>query len=235
MNIASLPPSRDAGSLTDLAYQRLRDGILNGELRPGHRLRAADLRARFGLGLTPIREALARLTSEGLVDAETHRGSRVSGASREALAELMDTRRDIEALCLRRAIARGDTQWEAELVASMHLLARAPLPSAAGDRAAWLEWEKHHRRFHFALVAAAGSEWLLRFWNTLADHSERYRAIRLLRRDEQAAEVRDMTGEHVAIMNAVIARDATLAVDLMNAHLHATERAVARLLEGEKG
>ncbi len=230
MSISALPSSDDAASQTDRAYQRLRAGILQGELPPGDRLRVADLRGRYSLGLTPIREALMRLTSEGLVDAESHRGSRVSPASPEALADLMEARREIEAMCLRRAIALGDAAWEAEIISAMHLLSRTPLPNKSADRALSLEWEKYHRRFHFALVSACGSEWLLRFWNTLADHSERYRAIRLLRRDEQAAEVRDMNGEHTAIMNAVVARDVGLAVKLMNAHLGATERAVAKLL-----
>jgi len=225
-----LEPADEALSLTERAYQRLRLGILSGDLPSGTRLRAADLQDRFGLGLTPIREALMRLTSEGLVDAEAHRGSRVSSASLKAFADLMDARQEIEATCLRRAIARGDAAWEAEIVAAMHLLIRTPLPDDASNRTAIADWEKYHRRFHFALVSACGSEWLLRFWNTLADQSERYRAIRLLRRSETAAEVRDMNGEHTAIMNAVVGRDTDLAINLMSTHLKATERAIARLL-----
>jgi len=220
-------------SLTERAYQRLRMSILSGDLPPGTRLRASDLQDRFNLSLTPIREALMRLTSEGLVDGETNRGARVSSASLKAFADLMDARQEIEAICLRRAIARGDAAWEAEIVAAMHLLSRTPLPDNAGNRAATLDWEKYHRRFHFALVSACGSQWLLRFWNTLADQSERYRAIRLLRRSETAAEVRDMNGEHTAIMNAVVSRDTDLAISLMSAHLKATERAIARLLGNE--
>ena len=59
-----------AGSRTELAYQVLRSEILRGALLPGQRLRAADLEARFSLGLTPIREALMRLGTEDLVIAE---------------------------------------------------------------------------------------------------------------------------------------------------------------------
>ncbi|MDB5532273.1 MAG: hypothetical protein JWO28_588 [Hyphomicrobiales bacterium] len=234
MNFAAqLEPADETLSLTERAYLRLRLGILSGDLPPGTRLRAADLQDRFGLGLTPIREALMRLTSEGLVDAEAHRGSRVSSASLKAFADLMDARQEIEAVCLRRAIARGDAAWEAEIVASMHLLIRTPLPDTTSDRAATADWEKYHRRFHFALVSACGSEWLLRFWNTLADQSELYRAIRLLRRGETAAHVRDMNGEHTAIMNAVVGRDTELALRLMSEHLKATERAIAHLLGSE--
>jgi GntR family carbon starvation induced transcriptional regulator len=230
-NFAANEAGDEAVSQAERAYHRLRSGILQGELLPGDRLRASDLQDRYQLGLTPIREALMRLSTEGLVDATAHRGSRVSAASPESFLDLMSVRREIEALCLQRAMTLGDARWEAEIVAAFHLLSRMPLPNSSADREVTLAWETHHRRFHFALVSACRSDWLLRFWNTLADHSERYRALRLVRRNEPAAEVRDLNGEHRDIMQAVVARDVDRAIGLMNAHLGATEKAVSRLLE----
>jgi GntR family transcriptional regulator, carbon starvation induced regulator len=217
-------------SQTERAYRRLRDEILHGALMPGERLRAADLQERFDIGLTPIREALMRLSSENLVEGETNRGLRVSEASLTELADIMRARRQIERLCLESALVRGDAAWEAEIVASMHLLSRTPLPSSASDRAAAILWERQHRRFHAALVAACGSEWLLRFWSMLVDHSERYRKVRLLHHRKADAEVRDINAEHAAIMAAVLDRNAARATELMDAHLTATETSVARLL-----
>ncbi len=222
--------SSGAPSQSERAYQVLRREILHGDLMPGERLRAADLQERFNLGLTPIREALARLSSGNLVEAGSHRGARVSVASLAELADLMAARRAIERLCLTEAAARGDAAWEAEIVASMHLLSRTPLPASEHDRATAAAWEVQHRRFHLALVSACGSEWLLRFWNQLADNSERYRKYRLLHHRAAQAEVRDVDAEHVAIMQALLARHVTRAADLMDAHLTATEQSVARLL-----
>jgi DNA-binding GntR family transcriptional regulator len=128
-------------------------------------------------------------------------------------------------------MARGDAAWEAEVVAAMHMLSRTPLPSSAQDRGAAALWEERHRRFHFALVSACGSDWLLRFWNTLADHSERFRKLRLLHRHVEAAKVRDLEAEHRAIMDAVLARDVPKATALMDQHLTNTEQSVARLLD----
>lgn len=221
----------DTLSHAERAYRRLRSEIIHGELMPGERLRAAELQDRFQLGLTPIREALMRLSSENLVEVETNRGSRVTDASLAEFADLMATRRSIERLCLSAAIERGDALWEADIIAAMHLLSRTPLPASMEDRETAARWEERHRRFHFALVAACGSDWLLRFWNTLADHSERYRKIRLLRHREAQAEVRDVNAEHAAIMEAAIARDVARATSLMDAHLAATEKSVARLLD----
>ena len=70
-----------------------------------------------------------------------------------------------------------------------------------------------------------------RFWTTLADHSERYRKIRLLHHREAQAEVRDVSSEHAAIMQAVLARDADKACALLDAHLGATQTSVVRLLQ----
>ncbi len=222
--------SPDTLSQTERAYRTLRGEILHGDLMPGERLRAADLHDRFQLGLTPIREALARLSSENLVEIEANRGSRVSAASLAELTDLMAARRAIERLCLTAAIAHGDAAWEAEIVAAMHLLSRTPLPSSTADRVGAARWEAQHRRFHLALVAACGSEWLLRFWNVLADHSERYRKFRALHHRDAQAEVRDVNAEHTALMAAMLDRDAARATALMDAHITATESSVARLL-----
>lgn len=226
LNMSEIHPATQTG----LAYDRLRAEILHGALMPGERLRAADLQDRFQLGLTPLREALMRLANEGLVEAETHRGARVSDASASGFADLMATRRAIERLCLVQAMRAGDAAWEAEIITAQHLLARAALPETTQDRDTAAAWEVLHRRFHAALVAACGSDWLLRFWNQLADHSARYRKIRLLHHRDAVAEVRDLGGEHRALADAVLARDPERGPALMDAHLLATERSVARFL-----
>ncbi len=217
------------------AYEMLREEILYGDLMPGERLRVAELNERYQLGLTPIREALMRLSSEGLVSNETNRGARVRETTMAELADLMETRRSIERLCLVRSIARGDETWEADIISAMHLLSRAELPTSPEDRATAAAWEARHRKFHLSLVSACDSGWLLHFWSTLADHSERYRKVRLLFHREVAANVRDLNAEHERIMEAVLARDVDKATGLMDAHLSRTEAAVARLMELDSG
>lgn len=214
-------------SLAERAYQCLRSEILHGDLMPGERLRPADLQDKFQLGLTPIREALMRLSSENLVALDTNRGSRVSETSLAELSDLMATRRSIESLCLTSAMTHGDAAWEAEVVSAMHLLSKTPLPRSAKDREAATLWESRHRRFHHALVGACQEKWLLWFWNILTDHSERYRKFRLLQNLPAKSKARDIHAEHNALMQAVLERDHALAATLMSAHLSATEKSVA--------
>jgi DNA-binding GntR family transcriptional regulator len=217
----------EPSSLAERAYQRLRSEILHGDLMPGERLRPADLNDRFQLGLTPIREALMRLSSENLVALDAHRGSRVSEASLNELHDLMASRRAIEGLCLTAAMNHGDAAWEAEIVGSMHHLSRTPLPHSPDDRAGATRWETRHRQFHHALVQACPEQWLLRFWNILADHSERYRKFRLLKDVRPQKSARDIAAEHEALMNAVVGRRHREAIALMQSHLEATEQSVA--------
>jgi GntR family transcriptional regulator, carbon starvation induced regulator len=218
-------------SETERAYTLLRAELLAGLFTPGERLRPSDLHARLDVGLTPIREALTRLGVEGLIVGESQRGFRVKEVSLAEFSDLMDTRRELERACLSRAIKRGDAAWEAEIVSTMHLLERTPLPRTPSDRAAADLWEARHRMFHFALVSACGSAWRLQFWGSLYDHAERYRKIRLLRHKEPAARVRTINAEHQRIMRAVLARDQRKAMRLMDAHLVETERAVSAILQ----
>lgn len=223
----------EASSLAERAYRRLRSEILHGDLMPGERLRPADLNDKFQLGLTPIREALMRLSSENLVALDSHRGSRVSQASLAELSDLMATRRSIESLCLASAMEHGSAAWEAQVVAAMHLLSRTPLPKSPDDRQAAALWESRHRQFHHALVSACQEKWLLWFWNILADHSERYRKFRLLQPVPRKSKARDIEAEHHAIMQAVLGRDHVQAITLMQSHLSATERTVAQALKAQ--
>jgi DNA-binding GntR family transcriptional regulator len=218
-------------SEAERAYHVLRRELLNGEWLPLERLRPQALQQRFALGLTPIREALMRLAVDGLVQGYSQRGFRACGVSAAEWRDLMSARRELERACLARAIERGDAGWETRIKDAMAQLARTPLPKSASDRKAAELWEVRHRNFHFALVSDCASPWRLRFWNTLTDHSERYRKLRLLRRKETAAKVRDAVGDHRTIMEAVLSRDTDKATRVMDKHLATTEHAIAELLQ----
>src|SRR5580704_6681604 len=113
-------------NMTQGAYEGLRADLLACRILPGKKLKIQELCTRFSVSLGAIREALSRLTSEGLVVAEPQRGFRAAPISPEDLSDLTRVRIEIEALCLRRAIAQGDVDWEARLVAAFHRLSRTP-------------------------------------------------------------------------------------------------------------
>jgi len=234
MEISPTPRTDTAANARTLASQAqelLRKDILSGQLAPGQRLRTRELQARYGLGLSPLRESLQRLSAEGMVVNDEQRGFAVAPVSVAELEDLTVARTALESIMLPMAITKGTADWEADIVAAFHRLSRTPLPL---DPAALQDaslWEMRHRAFHQALVAGCGSPWLLRMHAQLVEQSERYRKIRILHHQERSAQVRDVNAEHQAVMDAVLRRDAAQAIDLMHRHLVATSEATAKLMQ----
>src|SRR5277367_4174430 len=111
-----------ADTLSERAAAWIEADILSGVLAPGGRLAIADTAARYGVGATPLREALSRLAARGLVDAIGMRGFRVKAISYEDLADIVRIRTTIEREALRLSMANGGGEWEAGVVASLHRL-----------------------------------------------------------------------------------------------------------------
>lgn len=211
----------------------LREDILSARLAPDARLRIAELQTRYGLGISPLREALLRLVSEGLVVAEGQRGFAVASVSLAELRDLTRARICLEGALLTEAVAQGDDEWEVGMVAAFHRLSRTPLPRAADDAEATALWEERHRAFHQSLVAGCGSPWMLRMHAQLAEQTERYRRVRLFHSMPPAQLARNVDKEHEALMQALMDRDAPRAVKLMTAHLEQTAQAVAGLWDAK--
>lgn len=207
-----------ATSTTHTVYELLRADVLSGGRGPGERLKISELGERFSVSIGAIREALARLTSDGLVVAEPQRGFRVAPMSIDDMRELTAARIDVERLCLRRALACGSVAWEAQVVAAHHLLARTPVcPPDAFDRFD-PAWTAAHAAFHIALVAPCDNRWLLRMRETLSTQYERYLDFAVM----VDRGTRDAAREHRGLMEAALARDADAVDDLIGTHLART-------------
>ena len=214
--ITTSRPSGETRTLMASVYDRLRSDIVDGELRPGARLRFEELKEGYGVGLSPLREALTRLAAEKLVILEEHKGFRVAPISRSDLRDLLMMRQEIEGLGIRRSIERGDDAWEGAIVAAIHALGKRG--SLTDDGRIDPEWELRHRVFHDSLVAACDSPRLLLFRQQLTDHADRYRRLS----HHYPAAGRDHLSEHVALSEAVVNRQAALADELIRAHLART-------------
>ena len=136
------------------AWQILREAIFTGRFQPGAPLRFHEMQALCEMSVSPVREALTRLVTEGLVETEHNRGYRVAPLSRRDLDDLVRTRVQIEGWALERAIALGDEVWEARIMSSLHLLTRLPRRRAGEPRLMDEEWERRHIDFHQSLIAA---------------------------------------------------------------------------------
>jgi GntR family carbon starvation induced transcriptional regulator len=214
-----------AKSLSEEVGNRIRAAIIECKFKPGERLRLEHLCELYGVGFSPVREALSRLCGNGLVVSESQRGFKVAPISLANLKDVTATRQDLEALTLRRAIEEGDAVWEANIVASFHLLSKTPhlLPNNEGLSESWVT---AHKNFHFALVSAAQSKLLRQFWFMTFDHADRYRRLAMT----LGSHLRDDTTEHRNLMEAVISRDIARSCELSRQHIDTTLRLVLTTL-----
>jgi DNA-binding GntR family transcriptional regulator len=207
-------------------FRQIRIDIVTCRLMPNERLRVESLRERYGVGGSPIREALMRLEVEGLVILEQNKGFRVSPASREHLLDLMKTRVEIEGLALRWSIENGGVDWEANLLAAFHRLSHQKKTLRGTGNEINLVWFKEHRNFHSALTAACGSQHLIGIRETLFAQAERYVALSIISK----CPPRNDDSEHEQMMRAALARNAVRAVQLMTDHIGRTNERVAKTL-----
>lgn len=197
-------------------YSSLHHAILNAELAPESRLRIEELRQRYGVGSSTVREALSRLLVENLVTTEGQRGFRVAPVSVEDFREIVEMRASLEASAVRDSIEKGDDEWEGRFVAAHHRLAKIETEMPGKEMASVGEWETRNREFHNAMVSACTNRWLQNFREILYNHSVRYLRISLTERTIP----RDVRAEHQAIFDAVINRDQNLAEKLTIAHIN---------------
>ena len=211
-------PEGAAGTLASSVYDMMRQDILKGDLPPGEKLRVEYLRDRYGVGASPIREALNRLSVDGVVMRVDQKGFRVATVSVAELDELIKTRCWLEETAIRESIAAGDDAWEERLVLTFHRLSKAPRSTEQITYAINPDWEVLHRAFHLALIGACGSRWLISYCEQLNDLADRYRqlAVRVTypRRNE--------LDEHKAIMDAAVNRDPDRAVEVLMDHYRRT-------------
>jgi DNA-binding GntR family transcriptional regulator len=198
-----------AGSI----WRSVRRDILNGTLAPMQKLKLDGLRDRYNASVSTLREVLSRLATEGLVLAEGQRGFEVAPISPANLRELAELRLLIEGQALEDSFARGDVEWEASVMAAYHRLARMEERMRTGDSSVVPDWKRFDWEFHQALISACGSRVLRQFHGANFDKYLRYQMIALSFRGDVAS------GEHRALLDAAMSRDAASARAILHQHL----------------
>jgi GntR family transcriptional regulator, carbon starvation induced regulator len=211
-----MTPDQEVATLTERAELALEETIVSGRLKPGIKLRIAELASDFEVSATPMREALSRLVSRGLVIAVGQRGFRVAPISADDLADITLTRVTLESAALRRAMRAGDAKWEGEIVSSLHQLKQiAGRNKILKDMPAL---HRVHKEFHVNLIAACGSRRMVELASQLYDQAFRYRRIML----GTAISADDFVAEHEGLAQVVLSRSGNAAVGKLSSHLERT-------------
>ena len=153
-------PQPTLGGAADIAHAHIREAIITGRLAPGEVLKEASLAEEIGISRTPVREALKRLGTEGLVELERFRGGRVARLSASDVAEIFTLRAVIEGHGAARAATRISRETVARLIA---------IEDEMEARFAELGWHRHlvvfdrlNNEFHGLIAASAESPRLLK-------------------------------------------------------------------------
>jgi DNA-binding GntR family transcriptional regulator len=203
----------------EYVYRRVREAILDGELRPGETMSQVVLAQEMGVSRTPLREALRMLQGEGLVEARPNRRVCVAPISAGDLEELYAVRVTLEAQALRLAVPRMTPEDIARLEGSIAEMAHY------AEQRDLRRWLVPHAEYHRRLTELAGE----RFETLLAqlyDHAERYRRLHIGSGPSAWA-----VADHRDILDAVKVGDAQLSAVLLASHLSRTAFEVANILE----
>jgi GntR family carbon starvation induced transcriptional regulator len=213
------------------ALDRLRKDILTGIFEPGKWLRLIELRERYSLGASPLREALSKLAAEQLLVQEANRGFRVPKLDKHEFRDIFFLRRKLEPEATRSSVLLGDAEWEDQLVLTFRRLKRLGPPDEIlapmrfDERVQ--EWEQAHRNFHRTLIKACDSPWTQRFCLTLSDQFDRYRRFA---RPSETVQKR-LAEQHQTILDAALKRDADACAKLVDDHVVQTAEAVMAAID----
>lgn len=205
-------PQREPAGFTAASqiYAALKRDLIEGRFAAGEKLAIKTLKEQYEVGLSPLREALNRLSAYGLLTQEHQRGFRVPALTQSELDDIATLRQRFEGQALIQALDNGDEQWEAELLGAFHRLKRADEHPDALEH-----WEQMHLQFHRRLLEPCGSRWLLRFIEQLHDQFDRYR--RMAPSNEATREM--LNAQHADLVELAMARRHNAVRELIHEHI----------------
>ena len=200
-------------SLSQRAYDQIRDAIITCGLRPGSEVSEATLAARCRLGKAPVRVALARLSQEGLVNATPRRGYRVSPITEQGIHDVFDMRIALEAMAARQAAGRVCVD---ELVALDRRWSDAsPRAHEAADPA----FLAANTAFHLTIARATGNALLVRTLWKFLDETDRLVYLGLALASERS----EVQEGHKPLIDALAHGDTEAAGRLAADHVEAAK------------
>jgi GntR family transcriptional regulator, rspAB operon transcriptional repressor len=208
--VAIAPVRRERAS--DAAYESLRQAIMGQVFLPGERLNVPEIARKLGVSLTPAKEALGRLASEGLVEIRPRSGTFVTDISPEDVAETFDLRTALECLAAEKAVGRFTAQ---DLDTLDRLLVELERPMVSErDRVAH---DRANVELHNLIVERSGNRRLIQLYRSLNAH---IKIARIHRSHERwSARLADEQAEHREIVEALKARDGERARSALREHI----------------
>lgn len=205
-------------SRAQYVYEQLLNGVRRGQFYPGQRLREVEVASMLSVSRTPVREALQRLASDGLIELASGRGMMITQLNKQQVRELYSLRKVLEGAAAGLAAQHAS----ADEIASMQaLLDTQRTPNLSAKKMA-----RANLLFHQAIHDAAHNSYLSRALMQLSDSLALLpgTTFEVPGRSELAVE------EHGAILRAIEARDSSLAEDAARKHIELASLARIRMM-----
>ena len=220
----------DRPSLTDVAYKKIRNGILIGDVLPGDKLVVNDLVEKWKISNTPIKEALNRLVAEGLVEALPRRGMRVRLLTAKELREFFEIRKLYEVHCCRKAVERIDEyprileELQATLEKSRQIL---------DDEFSYLLQFQLDEMFHMLIAGLCGNDVLIKDFDRI--HGTILMIGVYANRNAPLRRLSETYDEHCRILRGLEMRSAAAMAAAMETHIDNTVAGLLELYNPESG
>ncbi len=207
--------------LRELVLESIRDAIIKGTLKPGERLMEIQLAEELGVSRTPVREALRKLELEGFIVMVPRKGAYVADLSVKDIADVFEIRIALEGLAAALAAERI-TDEELELM-ERSLIEKGEA-IVAGDLERLVQVDAS---FHETFYQASRNERLNAIINNLREQIQRFRSASL----SYPGRNKKSLDEHHAILEALEARNVTLARQLAQEHIENAENVLIETLK----
>jgi DNA-binding GntR family transcriptional regulator len=210
------PVLAGSGSAAARVYTYVKQRLLDGTFAGGALLSENELSQQLGLSRTPVRQAFVQLEAEGLLELYPKRGALVVPVAASEIEDVFEARLLVEEHCARRAASVGAALAAqlAEEIAEQERAIAAGMPTT--------DFASSDRRFHRAIVGAAGNAILTRLYDALRDRQQRIAAVSLAR---NPADAQRFVEDHREIAAALERGDAPAACELVSAHLRSARDA----------
>ena len=206
-------------------YDTLKADILAGHFAPGSKLKIETLKERYGMGVNVIRESLARLATEDLVDFEDQKGFRAAETSSSRLTDLTRLRILLENDGALHSMTHGGIEWESTLIAAYHKLSYIEEKMCEAEENHYKIWHQCDWEFHEALVSSCGSKLHRVYHKRIFDQFRQYVMVDLKTNGFRG---RNIIDEHQAILDAALKHDSKALTKAIETHLSYYHRLSAK-------
>lgn len=212
-------------TMSSSCVNRIKNLILNGELLPGEKIKGDYLKSYLNTGLSPIREALARLISTGLVELNDNVGFKVPLISKGNLLDFYKSYAKIEQLLFKESIECGDKNWESRVVSALYHLSKV---ETLESKVNYKMWSSVNEEFHEALISGCNLIALRATRDNFLLCKTWYHNLAYAKFENELISINH--NEHSRIAELALSRNVELSSDLLYRHtMHSFNSVVLKL------